>query len=184
MQTLLLNHISNRYHRVWRFIGTYRTQHWQQKSHCENRSLLSLQNLSLPLTWYFCPLDTRAYCFMSEANFFTNWCIIIPSSLFSLFRTGPQNFAWSIFIYNLMALHPTRNMHGFKMLINGAASQFVVFIKVIFPRKSSRMISYMLKGLRLREDFFVLLYTVTSVQSTQQEIAVAHVPVACFFIHL
>ena len=165
MQTLLLNRISNRYHRVWRFIGTYRTQHWQQKSHCENRSLLSLQNLSLPLTWYFCPLDTRAYCFMSEANFFTNWCIIIPSSLCSL----------------LMALHPTRNMLGFKMLINGAASQFVVSIKVIFPRKSSRMISYMLKGLRLREDFFVLLYTVTSVQSTQQEIAVAHVSVACFF---
>ena len=54
---------------------------------CEVHKLL--QNLSLLLTWSFCPLDSRAYGFIREANFrfFTNWCIIIPSSLFSLFRT-------------------------------------------------------------------------------------------------
>jgi len=103
-------------------IHRYRTQ---KKSHCKNRCyrcqvpkfftepFSSLDSIFLP-AWY------DSHSFIREANFrfFTPRCIFIRSSLFSLFRTGPRSFPWSMFTYNLIELQLIRKLLGLTMLIN------------------------------------------------------------------
>jgi len=99
-------------------------RYWtQKKSHCKNRCYRCqvpkiLQNLSLLLTRSFCPLDTIAIASSARPIFVSSRCIFIRSSLFSLFRTGPRSFQWSVFTYNLIELHLIRKMLGLTMLIN------------------------------------------------------------------
>ena len=77
----------------------YRTGHLQQKTDCGHQSLLSVSS-SQTFTEPFSSLDLIFFARLvveRMASFvrptFASWCIIIPSSLFSLFRTESTEFS-------------------------------------------------------------------------------------------
>ena len=112
--------------------SSLRTEHLQQKGHCDiDRCYLCqvpkfLQNFSLLLTWsLILPAWYWNAWLHPRGQLLLLLCVIIRPSLFSLFRTGPRNFPWPMFAFNF---HLIQNMPRLTMLINGAASQFVVSI--------------------------------------------------------